>query len=146
MNISNLAEHIVSKNDLNQLKNIKENNNQQINFLPCLDPYFMGYKERSRYLDIEYYNYIFDRSGNATSTIINNGKIIGVWDYGEKPTPLVKVFLFEGQVNKEIEKKAKEIGSFISDKNVNIKICKDMTPLDKRTVGSFMAPLKDMNS
>lgn len=146
VDISSLAEHIISKNDLNQLKNINKNNNPQINLLPCLDPYIMGYKERDRYLDNEYYNYIFDRSGNATSTIINNGKIIGVWDYEEKPTPLVKVFLFEGEVNKEIEKKAKEIGSFIFDKNADIKRCDDMMPLDKRTAGSFMAPLKDMNS
>jgi len=146
VNISSLAEHMISKNDMKQLKNIKENNNQQINLLPCLDPYVMGYKERSRYLDMEYYNYIFDRSGNVTSTIINNGKIIGIWDYEEKPTPLVKVFLFEGHTDiKEIEKKAKEIGNFISSQEANYKICKDMTPLDKRTAGGFMAPLKDMN-
>lgn len=147
VNISGNGEHIISKNDHNQLKNIQENNNPQINLLPCLDPYIMGYKERNRYLDMKYYNYIFDRSGNATSTIINNGKIIGVWDFEEKPTPLIKIFMFEDQnIIKEVEKKALGIGNFIYEKEVKIKRCDDMMPLDKRTAGSFMAPLKDMNS
>ena len=147
VNISGLGERIVSKNCLNQLKNIKENNNQQINLLPNLDPYIMGYKERERYLDKNYYNYIFDRSGNATTTIVNNGKVIGVWDIEEKPTPLIKIYIFEGHSNliKEIEKKAKEIGNFIYEKEVKVKRYEAMTPLDKITVGSFMTPLKNMN-
>ncbi|MCC7572297.1 MAG: winged helix DNA-binding domain-containing protein [Candidatus Methanofastidiosum sp.] len=146
MNISGLGEHIIFKNGLNQLKNIKENNNPQINLLPALDPCIMGYKERDRYLDKEYFNYIFDRAGSGTTTIINNGKIIGVWDFEENPDPIIKIFMFEDQnISKEIEKKAKEIGNFIYEKEVKIKICDDMTPLDKRTTGGFMAPLKDMD-
>jgi hypothetical protein len=144
VNISGLGEHLISSNDKNLLKNLKEDTRPEINLLPNLDPYMMGYKGRDRYLDKEHYNYIFDRSGNATSTIINNGKIIGVWDFEEKPTPVTKVFLFDGQGTQEIEKKAKEMGNFISGQNVDVKICKDMTPLDKRTVGGFMTPLKDM--
>ena len=147
VNISGLGEHIISKNDMNQLKNIKENNNPQINLLPALDPYIMGYKERDRYLDKEYFNYVFDRSGSGTTTIVNNGEIIGVWDFEENPNPVVKIFIFDGQnISKEIEKKAKEIGNFIYEKEVMVKICEDMTPLDKRTTGGFMTPLKDINS
>jgi len=146
VNISGLGDYILPKNDLNQLKNEKEIVKSKINFLPALDPYIMGYKERDKYLDKEYYNYIFDRSGSATSTIINNGKIIGVWDYEEKLSPVVKIFLFEDHTDiQEIEKKAREIGNFIYEKEVEIKRYEDMTPLDKRTTGSFMAPLKDMN-
>ncbi|KYC44816.1 MAG: hypothetical protein APG12_00010 [Candidatus Methanofastidiosum methylothiophilum] len=145
VNISGLGEYLISSNDKDLLKNVKENNKPEINLLPNLDPYIMGYKERERYLDKEHYNYIFDRSGNATTTFINNGKIIGVWDFEEKPSPTVKVFLFERHIIKEIEKKAKEIGKFISSQEPSFKICKDMAPLDKRTVGSFMAPLKDMD-
>lgn len=146
VNIPGIGERLISSNDRNLLENEKENTKPEINLLPNLDPYIMGYKERDRYLDKEYYNYIFDRSGNAVSTIINNGTIIGVWDFEEKPTPFVKIFVFEENTNiKEIENKAKEIGNFISNQNVNIKICRDMIPLDKKTVGSFMTPLKDMD-
>jgi len=112
VNISGLGEHIISKNDLNLLKNVRENNNSQINLLPALDPYIMGYKERDRYLDKEYFNYIFDRAGSGTTTILSNGKIIGVWDFEENPSPVVKIFMFEDQnISKEIEKKARELGS-----------------------------------
>lgn len=147
VDISGLGEYIISKDDQNQLKNIKENNNSQINLLPALDPYIMGYKERERYLDKEYFNYIFDRSGSGTTTIVNNGKIIGVWDFEENPSPVVKIFMFEDRnIPKEIENNAREIGKFICEKEVMVKICDDMTPLDKRTTGGFMTPLKDSSS
>jgi hypothetical protein len=147
VNISGLGEYIVYSNDKNLLENEKENTKPEINLLPNLDPYIMGYKERDRYLEKGYYNYIFDRSGNATSIIINNGKIIGVWDFEEKPTPEVKVFVFEEQkdIIKGIEKKADAMGRFVFNQRAGIKICKDMTPLDKRTAGGFMTPLKSMD-
>jgi hypothetical protein len=145
--ISEIGEHIISKNDLNKIKNVSENNNHNINLLPALDPYIMGYKDRDRYLDKEYFNYIFDRAGSGTTTIVNNGKIIGVWDFEGNPSPVVKIFIFEDQnISKEIEEKAREIGKFIYEKEVMVKRCEDMTPLDKRTTGGFMAPLKDINS
>lgn len=147
VNISGLGEYIISKDDQNQLKNIEENNNPRINLLPALDPYIMGYKGRERYLDKEYFNYIFDRAGSGTTTIVNNGKIIGVWDFEENPSPVVKIFMFEDRnIPKEIENNAREIGKFIYEKEVMVKICDDMTPLDKRTTGGFMTPLKDINS
>lgn len=148
VNISGLGEHIVSRKDVDKIRNVSENKNHNINLLPVLDPYIMGYKERDRYLENDYYSYIFDRSGNSTPTILENGKIIGVWDFEEKPDPIVKIFLFRDNENisKEIERKSKEIGKFICEKEVEIKRCGDMPPLTKRTVGSFMSPLKDMNS
>lgn len=143
---SGFGETLISSNDVNLLKNVKENARPEINLLPNLDPYVMGYKERERYVDKEYYNYIFDRSGNGTTTILCNGKIIGVWGFTEKKDPLVKIFLFEeypDNIIKEIERKAEQIGKFIFEKEAVVKRCRDMTPLDKRTVGSFMAPLKE---
>lgn len=62
-----------------------------VSILPSLDAYLMGYKDRERYLDNEYYNFVFDRSGNATSTILVDGRVTGVWDI---EGPLVKMFLF----------------------------------------------------
>ena len=106
----------------------------------------MGYKERDRYLDSKNYNYIFDRAGNATSTILLNGETIGVWDVYEKPSPIVKLFLFEGvqnEVLKDIHSMAKKIGKFIMEKEVQIKECDSMTPLTRRKAGGVMSPLKD---
>jgi len=117
-----------------------------VNLLPSLDPYLMGYKDRERYLKCKYYEYVFDRSGNATSTILLDGEVIGVWDIAEKDEPSVKLFLFE-EVKKaafnSICLMAKKTGKFIVDKEVQIKECRSMVPLTQRTAGSVMTPLKD---
>ena len=111
--------------------------------MPSLDPYIMGYKIRERYLYQKYYNYVFDRSGNATFSILLNGNIIGVWDVIES---YVKIFIFQeinNEILQEIHKKAKKIGTFFLGKNVKVKECKSMVPLTERTAGSVMSPLKD---
>jgi len=115
-----------------------------INLLPCLDPYLMGYRKRERYVRPEYYNRIFDRSGNVTSTILLDGRVIGVWDF-EKPEPRVKIYLFEKvgrSVFGEICFKAQEIGKFIAGKEVPIRECSSMITLTQRTAGAVMSPLK----
>lgn len=118
---------------------------QTINLLPSLDPYLMGYKERERYLQPEYYNYVFDRSGNCTLTILLDGRVIGVWDFTGDAEPSVKLFLFEemnGRVLKEIYEKAQRIGQFMAEKAVLIEDCESMVPLTQRPAGGVMSPLK----
>jgi len=110
--------------------------------LPCLDPYLMGYKDRERYLDNEYYDFVFDRSGNATSTILVDGRVTGVWDIKET---LAKIFLFtdlEANILERIRIKAEEVGRFISRGKVDVRECDSMIPLPERTAGGVMAPLK----
>jgi len=104
----------------------------------------MGYRKRERYVRPEYYNRIFDRSGNVTSTILLDGRVIGVWDF-EKPEPRVKIYLFEKvgrSVFGEICFKAQEIGKFIAGKEVPIRECSSMITLTQRTAGAVMSPLK----
>jgi hypothetical protein len=113
-----------------------------VNILPSLDPYLMGYKDRGRYVDSACYSYVFDRAGNATTTILLDGKVIGVWDFEEL---FIKVFLFdraEADVLEEVQRKAKSVGVFISGKEVKTKECSSMIPLTQRTAGGVISPLK----
>jgi hypothetical protein len=113
-----------------------------VNILPCLDPFIMGYKDRERYRFPKHDKMIFDRSGNATSTILVDGRIVGIWDVEE---PLAKIFYLtalEKDVRKKIHSKVSDMGKFITEKPVQIKVCDSMVPLPKRTAGSFMSPLK----
>ena len=134
--------YIMLSSDEKLLKSMKIPKKSVINLLPNLDPYLMGYKDRLRYLNQEHHNYIFDRSGNATNTILIDGRIIGIWNFIE---PFVKLFLF-GNIEScsldEIYCKTKSIGAFISGKQVTIKECDSMIPLTQRTAGGFMSPLK----
>jgi hypothetical protein len=147
ISISDLeGDYIMLASDEKELKNISPSKIKTINFLPHLDPYIMGYKDRVRYIDPQYYDYVFDRSGNATMTILLDGRIIGIWDCVEKPEPQVKLFFFEKIEDfllKKTNLKAKKIGEFICENEVEIKLCNDMVPLPKRTMGGFMTPLKN---
>jgi hypothetical protein len=116
-----------------------------VNLLPALDSYVMGYKERERFLSYQHYDKVLDRSGNATSTILLDGKVVGVWDFTADKKPFVKILLFEQVENSilnEIYSKAQKIGRFIADKEVTVKECDSMIPLTRRTAGGFMSPLK----
>lgn len=117
--------------------------NPVVSILPSLDPYLMGYKDRERYLNPEHHNFVFDRSGNATSTILLDGRVIGIWDLEE---PFIKILLLsnvKSDILNEIHSKARSVGAFTLGKQVKTKQCHSMTPLNQRTAGGVMSPLKD---
>lgn len=138
---------IMLRSDEEPLGNVKASGRRTVNLLPTLDPYLMGYKDRVRYLSQKHQEYVFDRGGNATTTILVDGRIVGVWDYIEDVKPLVKLFLLEGverTVLSEIHLEARKIGRFIAEQEVQTKECDSMLPLTRRTAGGFMSPLKDL--
>ncbi len=125
------------------LKHFQNQENNTVNILPCLDPYLMGYKIRDRYLEKKFYSYVFDRSGNATTTILYAGKVVGIWDFDP---PLFKYLLFkniEQETKNKLKTQAEKTGRFISGEEIKLKPCKSMKPLDKRTAGGVMSPLKE---
>lgn len=139
---------IMFQSDRERVEVVKLPREPVTNLLPSLDPYLMGYKERERYLDREHYDLVFDRSGNATSTILVNGKVVGVWDFEDGKEPLVKIFLFQDlrkTLRDEIFDKAERLGEFIAEAEVKVKACDSMVPLTERTAGSMMSPLKGCN-
>ena len=140
------SEYIVPNADLEKVEQLKSPKSPIITLLANLDPYLMGYKNRERYIDPDIYEFVFDRSGNATTTILLNGEVIGIWDFETKPKPKVKFLLFN-QVNNEIlneiKRQVKTLGQFILEQEVQIQQCKNPLPLTKRSAGTFMRPLKN---
>ena len=135
------GEFLLLRSDLSKLMETSSFDAPEINLLPNLDPYLMGYKRRERYLDLEYYNMVFDRGGNVTSTILVNGRIAGVWDCAE----VMKIHLFRkvgGDIENRIYIGARQLGRFITGKEMEIRPVASMTPLKQRNMGAFMAPLK----
>ncbi len=119
---------------------------KSVRLLPSLDPYLMGYKDRGRYLDNKYYGHVYDRSGNATTTILADGELAGVWDVERGEKTMIKVFLFE-KANKglleELSRQATSVGAFMAGGPVEVVRCDSMTPLAQRPPGAVMSPLKD---
>ncbi len=138
--------YIMLCSDKKPLESTKPSKKKNVNLLPVLDPYIMGYKERERYLDHKYYDNVFDFNGNAAPTILIDGRGVGVWDFLDDAKPLVRVFFFEDverDALKEIHAKARGTGKFISGKEVQIRECDFMVPLTRRTAGGYMSPLKE---
>ena len=123
---------LLLKRDLADLREVESPGEPSVNLLPTLDPYLMGYRERQRYLDDEFRPFLFDRGGNATSTILVNGRAEGVWDFTDEPEPTVKLFLFRKaspRLRDEIEKHADRAGKFIADEPVRVRTCRAIVPL-----------------
>ena len=63
--------------------------------LPVLDPYLMGYRDRDRFLDPSVRALVYDPGGNATFTVLVDGRVAGVWDLTDAPRPAVRVLLLD---------------------------------------------------
>jgi len=142
-------DYMIFKSDETKIESFIPLKESVVNLLPVLDPYIMGFKERQRFIDNKDYNNVFDFNGNATSTILLDGRVIGVWDVPQKKEALIKILLFPSKLNnnvlEQILLKAKEIGKFITGKEAEIQQCDSMIPLTQRTAGGYLSPLKDFS-
>jgi hypothetical protein len=138
------GDYVMLAADRDALEHFQTGDRPTVNLLPALDPYLQGYKERRRYLDDRHYDMVFDRSGNSTSTILVDGRVAGVWDFSEGPTPTVKLFLLrqvDRKVLRLVEARARAVGEFTADRAVALEMCEEMVPLTRRNAGGFMSPL-----
>jgi hypothetical protein len=116
-----------------------------ISFLPELDPYLMGRLDREIMLDSDRARDVTDRSGNVTSTIVINGRVGGVWDITDAPSPMVLVHLFGRQpvgVSDGVHARATSLGEFWFGHTVPVRRIRQMVPLATRSAGSFLSPLR----
>ncbi len=128
-----------------------------VNLLPVLDPLLMGYKIRTRFLDPDFAQFVYDGGGNATSTILVDGKVVGIWDFVSEPRGHVRFNLFKALDDETlglIKAKAVEVGRFLmaaskpwteeeaSAVPVEVIQCLEMKPLKQMSAGSFQSPLK----
>ena len=113
--------------------------------LPVQDSYLMGYRQRARYLRAEDTDYVFDRAGNATSVIILQGHVAGVWDEDPKAR-VIKYFLFQDHSTADedhVRHRLEALGEFLFEGSAVVQRCDQMIPLSERTMGSMMSPLRD---
>ncbi|MDY6878330.1 MAG: winged helix DNA-binding domain-containing protein [Chloroflexota bacterium] len=85
-------------------------------FLPSLDPYIMGYRDRRRFLTPEHRAKLFDRAGNAVPTVWVNGQVVGAW--GQQKDGSVIYGLFEAVGEEEqalLEGEIPRLEGFLGD-------------------------------
>jgi len=135
--------YMVLSSEKESLKSFRTYDHPVVNVFPSLDSYMMGYKERKRLLHPKHEKMVYDRSGNAASVILVDGRVAGIWDWDET---MVKILYLEDlakDTRRRVRAKVSDTGKFIMGKPVQVKVCRSMIPLTKRTAGSFMAPLKE---
>lgn len=113
-----------------------------ISLLPELDPYTMGYRDRARFLDPTHQDMVFDRGGNATSVVLIDGHVVGVWDLTEQPVPAARVLLFDRDLRarRRILDRAAATGEFWFGAPVPVDEYTSMVPLTERS-GVMRQPL-----
>jgi hypothetical protein len=85
-------EYLMLADDAQRLGDFTPPDDPGVFFLPCLDPYIMGYRHRRRFLSPEHRAKIFDRAGNAVPTVWVNGRVAGVWGQREEGSVIYNLF------------------------------------------------------
>jgi len=114
--------------------------------LPLLDPYVQGYRDRIRFLDPERSDFVYDGGGNAAATLVHRGRIIGTWQFTQKPEESVRYHLFDrGPVStrRSAERELAAAGSLYFDRSVDIVEAPTMEPLSAGGGRSASHPLDE---
>jgi uncharacterized protein YcaQ len=133
VSIENLGgEYLMLSSDAHVMQETVTPRNTYAFLLPGLDPYLMGYRDRSRFLAEEHRDKVFDRAGNALPTAWLNGRVVGAWGQRKRDGTVV-LGLFE-PVGEEglalLENEVQHLESFL-----------DGEPLPQRSHSAFTRAL-----
>lgn len=125
----------------------KDQPEEEIELLPPWDPYTLGWRCRKRLADKEILPYVYDTNGNATSVIIDNGKVIGLWQFRDNEKNMLEYHIFaryaerKRVVMQKMEDWTRAIGKLSGCAVVNIIERKLPETMQERPLGSFLWPL-----
>jgi hypothetical protein len=86
------GEHWMLAPDASRLATFPPPDCPTVSFLPGLDPYMMGYRDRRRFLDPAHRAKVYDRAGNAVPTVWAEGRVVGAWGQGEDGGVVYRLF------------------------------------------------------
>ncbi|MDF1542386.1 MAG: winged helix DNA-binding domain-containing protein [Anaerosomatales bacterium] len=139
------GEFLMHAADVDELASVGAPPSPSVALLPCLDPLLMGYRKRGRFLDDEHRPYVFDSAGRATSVVLVDGRIAGVWDSATDPEPAVLVHHF-GEPGADavstVAEQAARTGRFLHGEEVPVVLVGSMDPLTGRPAGAVFKPLR----
>lgn len=96
----------------------KSNGSMWCAFLAYEDPTLKGYFEtRSRYVDAEHYNKLFNQIGEVRPSIIINGRVVGIWSWSVKTSRIsVRCFrILSERENSLLAVKRQELEKFLDE-------------------------------
>ncbi len=116
-----------------------------VRLLPIWDTLFVTWKDRSRFIPEELLPYIYDASGNATSAVLMDGIVAGVWSMSSDDDQLeIRVAPF-GEFSSSqwssIEEEAGVVADIAGMDSVRLVRCDDPPDLKKGRRNLFMRPV-----
>jgi uncharacterized protein YcaQ len=105
------AGYVMLNDDLQLLQETKPAKGPVINLLPSLDPYIMGYRDRTRFLEPERRQQVFDRAGNAIATVWVDGRVVGAWQEQESG---IELLVWEGVDSEAMAAEGRRMARFLS--------------------------------
>ncbi len=113
--------------------------------LPVWDVLLVAYRNRDRFIESSYAPLAYDRYGNATSVVLDKGRVVGQWDLGSKDSPLeIKVAPFSTWSKRlwsDVEKQAGRIVKLIGAERFSITHIDEPVDLLDSSRNRFLAPL-----
>lgn len=116
-----------------------------VRLLPVWDVLLVAYRNRDRLFDSGYSPLVHDRFGNATSVVLDDGKVVGQWDLGAEDSPLtIKVapfFKWPKRLWNDVEEQAHRIAGLIDAEATTVVPIDEPVDLLDSSRNRFLAPL-----
>jgi Winged helix DNA-binding domain len=139
------GEYLVLRADLDRMLHASRPPRPQLSLLADLDPHTMGFRGRGRLMDNARHNFVYDRSGNATSVVLVDARIAGIWDViVERDEARFHAFgTLATAVEDRLRAELAAMGAFITGSAVTVQRVDRMTPLTEQRAGWVRKPLHD---
>jgi hypothetical protein len=137
--------HVIVRADLDRMLHAPAPRRTPLSLLASLDPYTMGFRQRARMVDAARHEFVYDRAGNATSIVLIDGRVAGVWDVLAHSRE-ARFFLFAtptDAVEERLRAELAAVAAVITGSAVTMRRLDRMTPLTERRAGWVVKPLHD---
>ena len=116
-----------------------------LRLLPVWDTAIVTQASRRRMVSEEHYRYVYDRDGNATSTVVLDGAVVGIWDrQGDDAHLEVKAAPLQGfdaDTWIAIESEAEAIGAALGVDDLEVVRVSEPVDLHEAKRNRFLSPL-----
>jgi Winged helix DNA-binding domain len=137
----------VLSDELAALRSTDPDGARGVRLLPVWDAYLMGYSDRRRFLAEPDRPWVYDKSGNATSVVLVDGLVAGVWEHAGGPgetftvrvAPLVEP---DDRWWSGVEVAAAALASAVGAARLELALVPRPGPLAEGARNAFLAPIR----
>jgi len=92
--VEGFREDLVGLRECVELLRKPEQARAPIQFLPPWDPFTFGWANKRRVIEKEWQPWVYDNACNAASTIVESGRVVGIWQFRDVPTNMFEFHVF----------------------------------------------------